>query len=168
MSGRSSRYDDLPFSDPSFDHPKMSHPDRIPSIQFFDLDIRQLGGTTSVLELQKGTLEAYKRTKPPSYEQRLIDDAREKSAYRRECQFFRAYYSISQELVERIRTISVHMSLMYYLMPGQTGHGIDEWYNVADEIEKYLGHHEQEVRRAEADWIELSRIQSLRDRFSWI
>jgi len=168
MSGRSSRYDDQTAFDTVFGNLKVPSPDRIPSIQFFDLHIQELGGTTSALGLQREALQASKRGKRPSYEQRLIEEAREKSAYKRECQFFRAYYNISQELVEHIRAIHVQMYLNYYLRPDQTGQGNEEWFDTADEIGQHLRHYEQEVGRAEADWIELGRNQSLRERRSWI
>ena len=168
MSGRSSRYDDQTAFDTVFGNLKVPSPDRIPSIQFFDLHIQELGGTTSALGLQREALQASKRGKRPSYEQRLIEEAREKSAYKRECQFFRAYYNISQELFEHIRAIHVQMYLNYYLRPDQTGQGNEEWFDTADEIGQHLRHYEQEVGRAEADWIELGRNQSLRERRSWI
>lgn len=168
MSGRSSRYDDQTAFDTVIGNLKVPSPDRIPSIQFFDLHIQELGGTTSTLGLQREALQASKRGKRPSYEQRLIEEAREKSAYKRECQFFRAYYNISQELVEHIRAIHVQMYLNYYLRPDQKGQGNEEWFDTADEIGQHLRHYEQEVGRAEADWIELGRNQSLRDRLSWI
>lgn len=155
----------------------MQVPDRVPSIQFFDRCIEEVGGVTSALELRKEVLQSAKQRKPNSQEQREIDLVRQLSALRREVNFFRSCYESAEAMVSSLYSVSQEMYLNYYLRPvhmvndtGSQSTKVDwsqvadtEWLKRADELVWYLQGYESVVIRAEEEWIELCHNQALRD-----
>ncbi len=152
--------------------------DRVPSIQFFDRCIEQVGGVTSALELRREVLQSAKQHKPNPQEQREIDLVRQLSALRREVNFFRSCYESVEAMVSGIYSVSQEMYLNYYLRPiptvkdvGSQDPDVDwsqvadtEWLRRADELVWHIQAYERAVIGAEAEWIELCRNQALRDK----
>jgi len=152
--------------------------DRVPSIQFFDRCIDEVGGVTSALELRREVLQLAKQHKPNSQEQREIDLVRQLSALRREVNFFRSCYESAEAMVFSLYSISQEMYLNYYLRPIRTVNDVGsqypdvdwsqvadtEWLRRADELVWHIQAYERVVIGAEAEWIELSRNQALRDK----
>ena len=141
--------------------------DQKPPIRTFDESIKTLNGTTWALEFQTDAMQAAKRIKFPTSEQRIIDLIRQTSAIQAELQFFRIEFEAAQTLVGGLHTASHQMYLNYF------AHSTDsqlhvEWFNLAQEIDTYLRRYDEVIKKAEADWIELSRRHTERDRSSWI
>ncbi|KIW24830.1 uncharacterized protein PV07_10520 [Cladophialophora immunda] len=147
--------------------PKEITPDQIPAIQSFDKIIHAYNGTTSALELRTEAMQAAKHIRRPASEQRMVDLVRLISALQRELRFFRAEYEASQALVEGLHSVSHQMYLNYFTYDGD-GQLHQEWFNQAQEIDRYLQRYHEVIRKAEADWIELSRHQAERDQSAWV
>src|SRR3954462_362483 len=76
--------------------------DKPPSLQHFDKTINSSDGFTFALGLQPQMLQASKRLRRPTYEERLVEIVRETSSYKRELQFFRAVYEAMEDLQANI------------------------------------------------------------------
>lgn len=140
--------------------------DRIPRQQPFDKEIRALQGTTSALGLRQDVLQSTKSLKWPSSEQYMVDLVRINSALKRELQFLRLEYEAAQVLVQGLYSVAHQMYLNYFAHDAGQLH--TEWFDQAHGIDQCLQRYDEAMRKAEADFIELSRHQAKRDRSDWI
>jgi hypothetical protein len=140
--------------------------EKMPQVQPFDREIKALGGTTSALGLRKDAVQASKRLERSTSEQRMVDLVRINCALRRELHFFRQEYEVSQILVRGLHSISSQMYLNYFEDDAHRLHS--RWFSQAQEIERYLQHYGEVIRKAESDFIELSMYQAERDTSDWI
>ncbi|KAK5069358.1 hypothetical protein LTR51_008608 [Lithohypha guttulata] len=142
--------------------------DQPPSLQPFDLQMRQMNAPTFALGFQPGAVTRQKGLPRPTYEQRLVEIVREKAALMREVRFFRTVYQATEDMQDRIRSVVQDLILNYYVRPKEVGEADGAWLELADELDFVLFDFAHVVELAAQDWMELEQQQQVRDRWSQI
>ncbi|KAK5072333.1 hypothetical protein LTR24_010426 [Lithohypha guttulata] len=140
--------------------------DQPPTLQPFDVQLRQMKVSTFALGLQPGAIAGQKGVPRPPYEQRLVEVIRDKASLTREVRFFRTVYQATEEVQDRVRSVVQDLTLHYYVRPNEAGEADDAWLSLADELDFVLLNFAHVVELAAQDWMALEQRQQVRDRWS--